>query len=137
MRLQKLTFAALIALALGAAAPAYAQESDMTAFSQACVGAQAFLVGELPPEVDTTKLMTALCGCVAADFKVLPQADVDMLTSDLNQTATDETHAAHPDYAALEQRAGEGLGTCFASAEILALLPPPPAEPAAPAAPAQ
>ena len=131
MRLHKLTFAALTALALGCAAPAYAQEADMNAFSAACTGAQTFLIGEeLPPGVDGVKLMEALCGCVVADFKVLPQVDVDLLTTDLLQTSTDATHAAHADYQALQERAGEGLAACFGSAEVVALLP---ADPAAPA----
>jgi hypothetical protein len=138
MRLHRLTFAALTALALGCAAPAYAQEADMTAFDEACAGAQTFLVGEIPADVDSAKLMTALCACVSTAFKTMPQADIDMLVTDLKQTSTEETHAAHPDYGTLQQRAGEGLGTCFGSAEVLALLPPPPAEaPAEPAAPAQ
>lgn len=127
MRLNKLALAAMIAATLGASGPAMAQTADMTAFNTACAGSQEFLVGEVPAGVDAPALMTALCACVATSFATFPQAEIDMLTTDLAQTSTDETHAAYPEYAALQQKAGTALGACFASPDVAALLPAVPA----------
>lgn len=127
-------------LTLSAAPAALAQTpADFTKFSETCLAAQAFLLGDVPAGVDSSLILTPLCGCLTGAFKDLPQKDVDILAADLRGEGTDELHAAHGSYDKVTEVAREGLTTCFASPEVTAAMQaaaPPAAAPADPAAPA-
>lgn len=131
-------------LALSLAPTAQAQTpADFTKFTETCLAAQAFLLGEVPEGVDASLILTPLCGCLTGAFKDMPQKDVDILAADLRGEGTDELHAAHGSYEKVTELAREGLTTCFASPEVTAAMQtamppsaaPAPADPAAPAAP--
>ena len=143
--MSRFAFAALLAASVLAVMPAaHAQDTtpaDMTAFDQACAGAATFLLGDVPEGTDPATILTPLCACLDTGFKDQPQKDVDILAADLRGEGTDEAHAAHGDYEAVEAKAREVLNTCYASPEVMALMAPPenppPADPAAaPADPA-
>lgn len=127
-------------LTLSAAPAALAQTpADFTKFSETCLAAQAFLLGDVPAGVDSSLILTPLCGCLTGAFKDMPQKDVDILAADLRGEGTDELHAAHGSYDKVTEVAREGLTTCFASPEVTAAMQaatPPAAAPADPAAPA-
>jgi hypothetical protein len=142
----------MMAASLLAASPAVqAQDApaDLAGFNEACAGAEMFLLGEVPEGTDAQSILTPLCGCLATGFADLPQADIDILATDLRGQGTDELHAAHGSYEAVEEKARDVLNACYASPEISALMVPPeneapaeeepPAESEAPAetAPAQ
>lgn len=142
-------FAALVGLMTISATPAaFAQTpADFAKFTESCLTAEAFLLGEVPAGVDSSLILTPLCGCLTGAFKDLPQKDVDILAADLRGEGTDEAHTAHGSYEKVSESAREGLTTCFASPEVTAAMqaatPPAPAPadpaaaPATPAAPAQ
>lgn len=137
--MSRLALAAVMAVSVLALAPgARAQDApaDFTAFTAACTGAQQFLLGNIPPGIDATKILTPLCGCLNTQFKDFPQKDVDILAADLRGEGTEEAHTAHGSYAAVEEKARNALNTCFASPEVQAAMPEAPAAPATPAAPA-
>jgi len=116
-------------------APPALAESDLTAFNAACLEAEAFFLGDVPPEIDSSTILTPLCSCLAVNFAPLGQVDIDMLTADIQGTSTDESHAAYGDYTKLLEAASSGLGTCQASPEVTAAInavtQPDPAAPAA------
>ena len=137
----RIAFAALVGLiAVPLASTAQAQSpADLTKFSETCLAAQTFLLGEVPEGVDASLILTPLCGCLAGAFKDMPQKDVDILAADLRGEGTDELHAAHGSYDKVTDLAREGLTTCFASPEVTAAMQavsPPAAAPADPVAPA-
>lgn len=126
-------------IALSATPAALAQTpADFTKFSETCLAAEAFLLGEVPAGVDSALILTPLCGCLTGTFKDMPQKDVDILAADLRGEGTDELHAAHGSYEKVTDLAREGLTTCFASPEVTAAMQaaapaaPAPADPAAP-----
>lgn len=122
-------------LTLSAAPAALAQTpADFTKFSETCLAAQAFLLGDVPQGVDASLILTPLCGCLTGAFKDMPQKDVDILAADLRGEGTDELHAAHGSYEKVTELARQGLTTCFASPEVTAAMQAatPPAAPATP-----
>ena len=148
--MSRLAFAALMAAAVLAVIPAVqAQDTpaDMTAFSEACAGAATFLLGDVPEGTDPATILTPLCACLDTGFKDQPQKDVDILAADLRGEGTDELHAAHGSYEAVEEKARDVLNACYATPEVMSLMAPPenpppadpaaPTDPAAPAAPAR
>ena len=98
--------------------------TDFSQFTPACMAAQPFLLGEVPEGVKAEDVLTPLCGCLVKAFAPMSQKDVDVLTTDLKGESTEESHAAHGDYAALGEKAREGLNTCFASPEVSAAMKP-------------
>ncbi len=136
----RIAFAALAGMLAVSAAPAALAQTpaDFTKFSETCLAAKTFLLGEVPDGVDASLILTPLCGCLAGAFKDMPQKDVDVLAADLRGEGTDELHAAHGSYEKVTELAREGLTTCFASPEVTAAMQAatPPAAPADPAAPA-
>ncbi len=137
----RIVLAAIAGLFTLSAAPAALAQTpaDLTKFSETCLAAQAFLLGDVPAGVDSSLILTPLCGCLSGAFKDMPQKDVDILAADLRGEGTDELHAAHGSYDKVTELAREGLNTCFASPEVAAAMQAatPPAPDAAPAAPAQ
>lgn len=101
--------------------PLVAQEAlDRTAFEAACTANGTMLIGSLPPDVDKAAVLTPLCACISGQMANYPQADLDMLTKDLNGEATDVDHAAYGDYDGLVARAGSVVTACFADPQLLA-----------------
>lgn len=141
--MSRLALAAIMAASLLAAIPAArAQDTpaDLTTFDQACAGAQAFLLGEVPAGIDPATILTPLCACLDTGFKDLPQKDIDILAVDLRGEGTDELHTAHGSYQAVEDKARDVLNSCYATPEIMSLMTPPenppPADATTPAEPA-
>ena len=60
----------------------------------------------------------ALCGCLVDAFQEYPEADVVMLTKDLDGSATTEDRTAYGDYTALEAKALAALDACLAALEM-------------------
>jgi hypothetical protein len=117
--------AAILSLAtvLGALAslPSYAEEpATLETFSATCSGADTMLLGDAVAGLDTGPVMEALCGCLATEFSGFTQPEIDMLTSDLAGTATDESRKAYADYEALAGKAAEGFEACLATDEVTA-----------------
>lgn len=146
--MSRFAFAALMAASMLAAIPAaQAQDTpaDLTGFNVACAGAAEFLLGDVPEGTDPATILTPLCACLDSGFKDSPQQDVDILAADLMGEGTEELHAAHGNYEAVEAKARDVLNACYASPEVTSLMPAPEnpapadpaADPAAPAAPAQ
>lgn len=145
----RIVIAAIAGLLSFSAGPAALAQTpaDFTKFNETCLAAEAFLLGEVPAGVDSSLILTPLCGCLTGAFKDMPQKDVDILAADLRGEGTDEAHTAHGSYEQVTNLAREGLTTCFASPEVTAAMqaatPPAPAPadpaaaPATPAAPAQ
>jgi hypothetical protein len=134
-------FALAIAGCLFAAPAARAADpADFTKFTAACATAGPMLLGDVPATVDTSTIVTPLCSCLVTEFKDFSQPEVDMLTSDLAGTATEDSRKAYTDYEALSSKAGTGLQKCFQTDEVTkamaAAQPPAPETPAAPTAPA-
>jgi hypothetical protein len=101
--------------------PVSAQQAlDRTAFKAACLANGAMLVGSLPPEVDTAKVLGPLCACISGQLASYPQADLDMLTKDLRGEATEVDHAAYGDYDSLVARAASVVTACFSDPQLLA-----------------
>ncbi len=115
--------AALAGLSLMLSVPqVLAQEADFSQFTPACMAAQPFLLGEVPQGVNPEDILTPLCACMVKAFAPMSQKDVDVLTTDLKGESTAESHAAHGDYAALGEKAREGLNNCFASPDVSAAM---------------
>jgi len=132
-------FMAAAVLAVTPAAYAQGEPADLAAFHEACAGAPQYLLGDVPEGTDPATILTPLCACLDTGFKDMPQADVDILAADLRGEGTDELHAAHGSYEAVENKARDVLNACYATPEVMALMAPPenppPADPAAPAEP--
>lgn len=123
MHLRHAIAAVFAAGAFSATPMAMAQTpADFVRFTESCLGATAFLLGEVPPELDAGSIMTPLCGCLVTSFADLPQADVDVLAADLRGESDDASHAAHGDYQRVLERAGTGLQACFNSPEVMAAM---------------
>jgi len=134
----RIVIAAIAGLLSFSAGPAALAQTpaDFTKFNETCLAAEAFLLGEVPAGVDSSLILTPLCGCLTGAFKDMPQKDVDILAADLRGEGTDEAHTAHGSYEQVTNLAREGLTTCFASPEVTAAMQavtPPAADPAAPA----
>lgn len=110
-------------VAAGLAGPSLAADpANFDKFQATCLTADAMLLGEVADGFDTAAVMTPLCSCLVTTFAAFTQPEVDVLTSDLDGTATEASHAAYADYAALSSRAGDGLQACFSSDEVTAVL---------------
>ena len=106
---------------------------DFSAFASACVlqpGVQAYVAGA--PVVEPAPV-NRLCGCMVGELSNASQSDIDMLTKDLLNTATDAERMAYETYEDLRAFAGQALQSC--SESVLAGLanPPGPAPIPAPA----
>lgn len=89
--------------------------ADMTKFDLACTNSELLLgvIGGTPDEA--APLRSRLCECLVKTLA--PQvttADADILATDLDGTATAESHAAYEGYDAVAQTAGVAFDGCFA-----------------------
>jgi hypothetical protein len=121
IRVSALAIAAI--LTAGFAAPSVAADpTNFDKFQTSCLSADALLLGDVGTGFDTAAVMTPLCSCLVTQFSGFTQPEVDMLTTDLDETSSEASHAAYADYAALSSRAGNGLEACFASDAVTAVM---------------
>lgn len=95
-----------------AAAPA------IDAFTEACRGSPdffSFAVDGLESRPDAHE---RLCTCLAGRFETLAEADIVMLTKDVDGTATAEDRTAYGDYTGLELKAVDALDACITQAGL-------------------
>lgn len=118
MRLVSIAFAAC--LAATALLPTTTIAAEMTAFHEACIGAQEFLIGPVPEGKDAQPVLDALCPCLETGFAEYTQPEVDALTSDLRTGSPEEAMASYPEYEQLQEKATTVLGGCFASEAVMA-----------------
>ncbi len=95
-----------------AAAPA------LDAFSAACEGNPGFFSIAVEGLETQPEAHTSLCTCLAGRFAAFPEADLVMLTKDVDGTATAEDRAAYGDYTALELKALDALQVCVTEAGL-------------------
>jgi hypothetical protein len=105
----------LATVALSSPLPAVAQVSpELEGLAAAC-GANPDFFNFKVQGLDTDPVrLGALCGCLVGAFQEYPQADIVMLTKDLDGSATTEDRTAYGDYTALEAKALAALDTCVA-----------------------
>ncbi len=118
----RVVLAASATLAFLAPAAIAQSSADMTAFSATCLTAEEFLLGQVPEGTDAEAVMAPLCACLTDELSDLPQADVDMLATDLRGEGTEEVRAAYGDYEALSVTARGGVTTCFANPDVVAAI---------------
>lgn len=114
-----LAAAAVIGLLL--TTPAMAQVADTAPFLEACTtaGPEAFGLA-------SAEQATSFCGCLATGLSSRPQADLDILASDLKGESTEATHTAHGNYEGVEEAARDVVNTCLADvAPAVAPVPDP------------
>ena len=73
----RIAFAALVGMITFSASPAaWAQSpADFAKFTESCMTAEAFLLGEVPAGVDSSLILTPLCGCLTGAFKDMPHTE--------------------------------------------------------------
>lgn len=108
--------------------PAFAQQAawppaDLTAFEAACRGHPAMQAMVSTAPASEPPAIDRLCGCLGGRLAGISQADADILAGDLNGTTTDAQRAAYAGYAALNERARQGLNACLADQGIAAAAP--------------
>jgi hypothetical protein len=108
--LLKLAAAVLVAMA---AVPAPASAQTVEAFTTACNANPDFFSSEAPGIESRPEDVTRLCSCLASKFAAYPEADLMMLTHDVEGTATIEERTAYGDYTALQFRALDALKGCL------------------------
>ncbi len=115
-RFTSLAFAASVLVA-PLLTPAPAVSAEFGAFRAACLSAQQFLIGEVPEGKNAQPVLDVLCPCLETGFAEFSQPEIDALEVDLRTGAPDN---AYEDYEALQKKATEVLGACFASDEVMA-----------------
>lgn len=115
-RFTSIAFAACV-LAAPSLAPAPAFSAEFEAFRAACLSAQQFLIGDVPEGKNAQPVLDVLCPCLETGFAELSQPEVDALEVDLRTGGSDNPYE---DYEALQDKATEVLGACFASDEVMA-----------------
>jgi hypothetical protein len=114
------------------ALPLAATASPATdAFNAACNANPDFFASAAQGLQSSPDGLVRLCSCLTTSFADYPEADIIMLTHDVEGTATAEERTAYGDYTALEMRAVDALNAC-----LVAEGSPGGTEPASPAAPA-
>lgn len=108
-----------LAFALAAASPGAVLASPATdAFSEACAQNPGFFSFAVDDLASQPEAHSALCGCLVTEFGAYSDADIAMLTKDVDDTATAESRTAYGDYPGLESKARDALGTCIAAAGL-------------------
>src|SRR5690606_31852062 len=103
-------------LCLGWAAPAAAEDADMSAFDAACTNSTILLEIIGGSAEDAAPKRTELCAClVTALAPEISTDDAAVLAADLDGSATDESRSAYGRYEALSEVAGGAFDQCFAA----------------------
>jgi hypothetical protein len=114
------------------AAPSAAIASPATdAFSAACNANPDFFASALPGLESNPDDLRRVCACLTTAFTDYPEADLTMLTHDVEGSATAEERTAYGDYTALELKALDALNACLVAEGLSGAN-----EPVSPAAPA-
>lgn len=111
----------VLTLALSAMAVsgrAFAQQSPSDAFGEACAGNPGFFSFAVENPGESTEAYAAFCACLVTEFAAYPEPDVEMLTKDVEGSATPEDRTAYGDYTALELKARGAADRCVAAAGL-------------------
>jgi hypothetical protein len=96
------------------ALPQAATASPATdAFNAACNANPDFFASAAVGLETSPDGLNRLCSCLTTSFADYPEADITMLTHDVEGTATAEERTAYGDYTALEMRAVDALNACL------------------------
>jgi hypothetical protein len=96
------------------AIPATAIASPATdAFSVACNANPDFFAFAVQGLESNPDDLGRICSCLTTAFTEYPEADITMLTHDVDGSATAEERTAYGDYTALEMKALAALNTCL------------------------
>jgi len=96
------------------AAPSATIASPATdAFSAACNANPDFFAFAVPGLESKPDDLGRICACLTTAFADYPEADLTMLTHDVEGSATAEERTAYGDYTALELKALDALNTCL------------------------
>ena len=91
--------------------------ADMTRFDAACQGSDGLLEVIGGTTEQATPIRTTLCDCLSVALgPQITTADADILSQDLDGTATEASRAAPANYSEAESRAGAAFDSCFATA---------------------
>ena len=106
--------AAALAAGLGCATAGTANASPATdAFNAACTANPGFFSFAVTGLEEDREGLSRLCSCLATEFSGLRDADLAMLTKDVDGTANAADRTAYGDYTALELKAREALDNCL------------------------
>lgn len=83
------------------------------AFGAACSANPDFFAFAVPGLESKPDDLGRLCSCLTTAFADYPEADITMLTHDIEGTATAEERTAYGDYTALELKALDALNACL------------------------
>jgi hypothetical protein len=86
------------------------------AFNAACNANPDFFAAAAPALATSADGLGRLCSCLTTSFADYPEADITMLTHDVEGSATAEERTAYGDYTALEMRAVDALNACLVAA---------------------
>lgn len=118
--------AVALALALSTLAEGSVSASPATdAFSEACSQNPDFFSFAVQNLGENPEGHAALCSCLVTEFSSHPDADLAILTKDVDGSATPEDRAAYGDYTALELKARDALDICLKSAGLVSDQPVP------------
>jgi len=113
----KLLLAVAVALATAAPMPVLASPAT-DAFTESCLQNPDFFSFAVDDLGQKPEAHPALCTCLVSAFADNPEADIVMLTRDMDGSATDEIRTAYGDYTALESLALSALTVCVAEAGL-------------------
>lgn len=105
-------FALAAAAVLSAVPLASAQELQTEAFLQSCNSNTDFLANLESVDGGAAPAVERLCTCLLEQLGDVSQTDLDILSKDLANTATDEERMAYETYEDLSAHAGESLNNC-------------------------
>lgn len=111
-----LALAALAGFALPA--PANAQSAGLDTFDTTCNANPDFFSFAVTGLAENRDGLGRLCSCLVTEFSGLGDADLAMLTKDVDGTATPEDRTAFGDYTALELKARDALDKCLVAERL-------------------
>jgi hypothetical protein len=114
------TLTAVLFVALGAPEPVLAQASATTveAFNAACGANPDFFDFKIDGLENDPDRLATICGCLVSGLDPYSEADVVMLTKDLDGSATLDDRTAYGDYTDLEARALVLLEGCLVGDDV-------------------
>jgi hypothetical protein len=98
---------------LATAMPTASSAQTIDTFTTACNANPDFFASVAEGLDSNPEGLGRLCGCLATAFADYPEADLVMLTHDVEGTATAEERTAYGDYTALELKAVDVLKGCL------------------------
>jgi hypothetical protein len=92
-----------------------AASPETDAFNTACNANPGFFSFAVEGLENDAEGLSRLCSCLVAEFANYPEADLALLTKDVEGTATPEDRTAYGDYTGLEIRARDAAERCVAA----------------------